>query len=524
MKFFSFFFLLLILIIPVYANQEILTCEIYKTSFFDKLFDPASSYKAYNYDICQEIIKSNQTDAEKTQDILDLLDTDDSASQKIVDDFNSRKLEDYQLYINQFGIQTANSDYIKNVTFKIIDLNPSIEIENSIIIPYNVTVRSVYNYTYVLPKDYEAETYPTTNQGYCKINYFIDELYHQYDFFVNDELIMSIYDQNQEISFADQQGQKEINGIFRVSLKGHKDEYTWRTECSSHNDQGDCTNYQHYCDQKITNQIVDSVVLTSNFNATIENIHLNINPKIVGDNKDIQYEFSVDYENFREFDIGDFFKYDGYEAHYALKYGNYIQKTAYPIKKVGVQKNRVDHAENSTDFKIKIHGLQSETIKAKGFFYDIEQTLEFPKKKYTESNALFGAKVYTIHDHFTIMPLIYDEEGNNITGKDISLIVKYDGKTYNTYSGDIIQIPFTNKSISNQAKLEMIFKGNDKYFPSSSQIEIRRWGVWLDAIWSYKSGIINLLLAWYITKLLISILLSALFHRSGRNLFHPYKF
>ena len=515
-----FFFLFFLITTTAYATSDVLTCDIYKTSFFDTIFNKDTA-KSENYNICKEIISTNQTDKEKIRQILDLLDVGDPSSQKIVDDWNKKYIDNETAYETNFGINKTDSVYIKNATFKIIDIQPSVQVEDKTIIPYQVSLKSIYSYNYTQPPDYQASNYPLNLNGFCKVQYFKDSISHTYDLYANHILIATNLSKEQDITFTNQAGSQEINGIFRIDYKGHKDVFSWREVCLEEDEKGICIQLEHLCDIRITQPVTDSIVLTSNYQAVIENLNLQIRDvSYTGENTDVTLNFNVDYKDFKKFEINNFFRYDGYEMFYDVKNENYIYQTAYPIQKVLYQSPRLEI--NKSLFAFKIHGQNNITIISKGFFYDANSTITFPKKSFTKTDAKFGARFYTIQNKFTIMPLLYLENGTNITGQDIKLKVKYGSKEVNTYSGDIIQLDFTKDTIKNNAPLEIIFEGNNQYWASRKEIPVKRWDVWLDAFWNDKNYWISLAVFLYLVKIIISAAIKYITNKDI-NVLHPFK-
>lgn len=260
--------------------ESIFTWLIDDNSIVESLMPEADFFQLYKDEkkaYCQELV--NATDLTKTEKKvrnaqLYNLDSRDF-NFGIIDAYH----EDLEIKNLTFGNE-VNSTIIKNAGYKFITLNPSVKLNNTIYIsPKTNAVRS-YHFDIEIPEDYEANDYPETKNGFCKIDYDDAITNVRESMFFNEEYID---DEPYEETFVGEGKFEEklltdieteinddeitINSNLEVETEYEGDFYKWDTYCCESGQNG-CIKYCHDCEKQNTEFYTDRAIFTDNYYVT----------------------------------------------------------------------------------------------------------------------------------------------------------------------------------------------------------------------------------------------------------------
>jgi hypothetical protein len=234
-------------------------------------------YGQDKYERCNLILFSNYTNDTKKQEIASLYNYDPLFfNHDVIKNFNSK----IELSGIPDDVQVYNSNYIKNATYNIFDITPSVLDKNSYYITNKGKITTYYSYAIELPKNYIASTYPDKSNGKCRQDFKItkQDITETIDF--NNDRIYENKNNNinsntnirNDINYETQiEKSSYINAVLKINLEFTITNYEW--ECSLWIN-GTCKKWECKLDGDEAHS--DFLLLTDNRNTTIRTINKNI--------------------------------------------------------------------------------------------------------------------------------------------------------------------------------------------------------------------------------------------------------
>ncbi len=149
-----------------------------------------------------------------------------------------------------------NSIQIKNAWLSFLVIFPSVYENNTLYVPQQTNLLSEFNYTILVPKNYQAGSYPRNNNGDCKITYRLTKNESKLDYFLNDNLIGE--GKLAEVSINSNGTIKsELNIDTELEVKHHK----WKRYCAATR-RGRCVRWEYRCDYSSTEYPKDNVKIS----------------------------------------------------------------------------------------------------------------------------------------------------------------------------------------------------------------------------------------------------------------------
>ncbi len=200
---------------------------------------------------CNNILSENITPVQQDQLFSSLI-----YNSINIPDYNSILQYNTKIKVNASIANITNSIYIKDAWLSLLTISPSIIENNTLYIPDVAFVLSDYNYRIEVPENYNAQNYPETKNGDCKIIYNL--------IINNSALNILVNNQNQgNIKFnpitihedAVIKDQLEINSNIK------QEHYGWKKYCAKER-RGVCIQYTYKCEYTSTSNLQDKVILT----------------------------------------------------------------------------------------------------------------------------------------------------------------------------------------------------------------------------------------------------------------------
>ncbi len=202
---------------------------------------------------CNDIIDSDLNITEKDL-LLSSLFYEDSTFP------NHELIEEYNLDITidkpPNNTTQYNSTTIKNAWMSFLAMFPSVYEGDTLYVPSETNALCAYDYEVYVPEDYEASSYPETNQGDCKRTYVLIQNEAEIKHSLNEipkgsgELALLNIDDDGTL-----QAELEINTNLRVK------DYHWYTYCCKWK-KSVCKKYCHECRYHATNYEPDTIIIT----------------------------------------------------------------------------------------------------------------------------------------------------------------------------------------------------------------------------------------------------------------------
>ncbi|MBS3162140.1 hypothetical protein J4476_05600 [Candidatus Woesearchaeota archaeon] len=147
-------------------------------------------------------------------------------------------------------------------------ISPSVLENNIMYVPSNSFVLTDYDYSVVVPNNYQANNYQENSDGYCKIIYDLMKNNPKLSILVNSQV-----QGNNKLQPININQDSVITSKLEVSVNIKKDNSVWNKYCTNRNRRGQCTSYNYKCEYSNTEYLKDNIELKDSINVKYYNIN-----------------------------------------------------------------------------------------------------------------------------------------------------------------------------------------------------------------------------------------------------------
>jgi hypothetical protein len=224
---------------------------------------------------------------ENEEDCLALLEVNESLIANLI--YQSNNYPDFDFvenYNSEISVDFApeevsmiNRDYIKNLWFTVLSVQPSILYQDELFVDSNFKLRSTYDYGIYVPPTYYNNEHEIGE--ICKIKYYLQDSSQNYKLYINNNLITTNSEQTITIN-----NDATLNPRFTVSVTIKKKIYEWKRR-----------NHRWRCSYKRTR-----------YSTNTETIQEQIQVRKYSEPEEPSFTFIYDYNNMHS---GNITEYDG---------------------------------------------------------------------------------------------------------------------------------------------------------------------------------------------------------------------
>jgi hypothetical protein len=236
------------------------------------------------------------------------------------------------------NVKTINSTFIKNAWLKIVSINPSVILNNTLVVPKNAKVLTGYNHNTILPDDYYSSQYPDNDNTDCKRIYRLNSDNTILNYYVNNQL------QSQNVVLKeDSDIRAELSIIASVNI----DHYKWKRYCSRRDKNGNCVLYSYRCTYSSSEIQTDTINADDSINVKYYNQTPIAEIRIVN-NISNELKAVANVSDFGLFDFGNSkYKFTKYSYSFVYSYKPYYLLT---IKATETNQETIDNTTKSGDY------------------------------------------------------------------------------------------------------------------------------------------------------------------------------
>ncbi len=238
------------------------------------LIPPALAFECSDVSVdCSEF--ENLTEDEKDLVISNLIyDSKLSPNYNIISDWNTNL---------EYDEDGRDRGQIKDAWIKIINLEPSVAINNTLFIPTNTEILTKHDYKVQIPNNYYA-SYPSTSYGDCKRTYSLVDNSNSVKHYNNDNLINSEFEPTEN---------NNIRSDLNINVKTKVNHYRWDEYCCGHrDDDGECDEYCGTCEFSHSNYLTNSLTVSDEIQATKYDKQPEIDFKVIDNDYNLKAKFT----------------------------------------------------------------------------------------------------------------------------------------------------------------------------------------------------------------------------------------